>query len=873
LELENLLLAELWTESLDFASGGSVIRLPNGVGDGVQGTATGTFGGTAGRYTVTLGYFDEDDGDATVEVSIGGVSLGPVVLDQGRASGMASPDNFTELTLTTDLDIAAGAAVAVVITKDAGEVGRLDYLDFAPVDGTGDPPPANVPPTAVDDAATVVEDTTLEATGNVLTNDGDGGDGPAALGVVTAGTLAGSYGSLALAADGGWTYTLDNALAAVQALNTGDTLVDSFAYTVSDGADTAQATLAVTIEGVDEPTDPEPDPEPGTGTPFRLEAETLALTDLWTESLDFASGSSVIRLPNGVGDGVQGTATGTFGGTAGRYTVTLGYFDEDDGDATVEISIGGVSLGPVVLDQGRASGMASPDNFTELTLTTDFDIAAGAAVAVVITKDAGEVGRLDYLDFAPVDGTGDPPPAGLEVFFPFAGQSNARNYFANSRNGNDSTGIDRFVQDYQALTGATAVHTLNTAVGASAAERDATGSTTSTNYWWDLDAGTPGPRLTAAIDAILATGRTPDGLVWAQGEQDGVGIANGWTTVDRYVQATEAIFAHLRDALGVPDLAIYVQQIGTDTDPAEAAGYHQIRRAQAEIAEADPNAHLAVLSYDQPLTDSVHFTPDGYAELAARLARFVADHRGEADLDGTVGPKLADIALDAGRDVVLTIGHDGGADLSAGGYDGFTVRDAAGDTVDVVSADRTGAATIRLDLADDPGLRFTVSYVNGSDGWSTDAVVRDDADPLAMPLHPVDRDLVWGTDADDLVVVDVDTNRLFKAIGGAGTDTLQAAGRDLAFDLTGADAADRFDFERLDLAGGGNGVAIDEAYLAGRAADGATGFTVDGTAADSAALDLGAFAFAGTDGGYDLYAADGFTLRIDSAIADDVLIA
>lgn len=54
------------------------------------------------------------------------------------------------------------------------------------------------------------------------------------------------YGSFTITAAGEWTYALDNANAAVQALNTGGTLTDSFTVTTADG--TAQA-VTITING------------------------------------------------------------------------------------------------------------------------------------------------------------------------------------------------------------------------------------------------------------------------------------------------------------------------------------------------------------------------------------------------------------------------------------------------------------------------------------------------------------------------------------------------------------------------------------------------------------------------------------------------
>ena len=58
------------------------------------------------------------------------------------------------------------------------------------------------------------------------------------------------YGSFQMTADGVWTYTLDNANCAVQALNVRDTLTDTFTVTTIDG--TAQV-VTITIRGTNDP--------------------------------------------------------------------------------------------------------------------------------------------------------------------------------------------------------------------------------------------------------------------------------------------------------------------------------------------------------------------------------------------------------------------------------------------------------------------------------------------------------------------------------------------------------------------------------------------------------------------------------------------
>ncbi len=89
----------------------------------------------------------------------------------------------------------------------------------------------------------------IDPSGNVLANDTDvdAGDSKTVVGVV-AGTQAsaagsvgtsvtGNFGSITIAANGSYTYTVDNSNATVQALRTAaDTLTDTFTYSFVDAS-------------------------------------------------------------------------------------------------------------------------------------------------------------------------------------------------------------------------------------------------------------------------------------------------------------------------------------------------------------------------------------------------------------------------------------------------------------------------------------------------------------------------------------------------------------------------------------------------------------------------------------------------------------
>ena len=104
----------------------------------------------------------------------------------------------------------------------------------------------NNPPIAVGDAGSVTEDSgSYVITINLLDNDSDP-DGDVI--TVTAINGTASYGSRSLN-NGIFTYTLDNDNSAVDALNPGQTLIETFSYTLSDGTDTDTGNISITIQG------------------------------------------------------------------------------------------------------------------------------------------------------------------------------------------------------------------------------------------------------------------------------------------------------------------------------------------------------------------------------------------------------------------------------------------------------------------------------------------------------------------------------------------------------------------------------------------------------------------------------------------------
>ncbi|MBA1201505.1 retention module-containing protein, partial [Pseudomonas capeferrum] len=137
----------------------------------------------------------------------------------------------------------------VVSATDSDGSTATDSLDVTIVDDL---------PTAANDgnlATATEQQTTL--TGNVLANDTQGADRitlSPTTGPITAGTFTGTYGTLVLAADGSYTYTLNPDDADFKGLKGGGTGTESFTYTLTDAdGDSSTATLMLDISNLNDP--------------------------------------------------------------------------------------------------------------------------------------------------------------------------------------------------------------------------------------------------------------------------------------------------------------------------------------------------------------------------------------------------------------------------------------------------------------------------------------------------------------------------------------------------------------------------------------------------------------------------------------------
>jgi VCBS repeat-containing protein len=261
---------------------GSSIAVTAVAGGSVGSALAGTYGSVVinadGSYVYTL-----NNGAANV---------------QALAEGQTATDTFT-YTVSDGLGGSANATLTVTLF------------------GTNDAP------TAVSDTNWVKEDTGTSATGNVLQNvthagapsgsfadhaDTDVDNGAslsvsAVAGGSVGGTVNGTYGSIVINANGSYTYTLNNSLGSVQSLIEGQTVTDTFSYTVSDGqGGTSTANLTVTVFGTNDGlsiSNLTPEVQGGDAT---VHEANLATGSAPNAAALAQSGSFNVSTPNGLDD-------------------------------------------------------------------------------------------------------------------------------------------------------------------------------------------------------------------------------------------------------------------------------------------------------------------------------------------------------------------------------------------------------------------------------------------------------------------------------------------------------------------------------------------------------------------------------------------
>ena len=221
-------------------------------------------------YTVSLSNISTQDTTVTITIGGGtattGVDYNPTTQTVTIPAGQTSvnfdipiiddtifegPENFNvtvSTVSTSNATIGTNNSVNTIIYDD----GTTDGITpVNPNNSTvGDD---NLIPNANPNAANVVEDdaTNNQANGNVLDNDSLGN--LPSQGIAWDANDTADYGAITKGNDGAYSYTLNNSNPTVQSLAKGETLTETFDYTITDqDGETSTSTLTVTITGTND---------------------------------------------------------------------------------------------------------------------------------------------------------------------------------------------------------------------------------------------------------------------------------------------------------------------------------------------------------------------------------------------------------------------------------------------------------------------------------------------------------------------------------------------------------------------------------------------------------------------------------------------
>ena len=139
---------------------------------------------------------------------------------------------------------------------------------------------------------------------------------------------------------------------------------------------------------------PDPASQPTSTYSETIEAEDFEdLGCFYIGTLNGASGESVIVVAR---SGSQCTATTTFTGPSGTYTVTVRYFDSDDGNGPFGFTVNSTLI-------GAWTGDVENNAFNDIVFT-DIQINNGDTLQLEAEKN-GDRGRIDYVLITSGDAT------------------------------------------------------------------------------------------------------------------------------------------------------------------------------------------------------------------------------------------------------------------------------------------------------------------------------------------------------------------------------------------------------------------------------------------------------------------------------------
>lgn len=249
-------------------------------------------------------------------------------------------------------------------------------------------------------------------------------------------------------------------------------------------------------------------------------------------------------------------------------------------------------------------------------------------------------------------------------------------------------------------------------------------SGTTADYWYT--AGAPTTPYNTWADRVDAAGGELSALVWWQGDAD----AQSSITREDYIADVEAVEAQVQADFGAPlTVVVNLGRYGSGSD----SRWTLIRQAHVALVEASADRRGVVTVDVTQDGDNQHFPAASHEILGERIAQCIAEYVGDAAYSR--GPVITS-ATYSGADVVVTLSHDGGADISpSSSITGIDVLD-NGTPATITAAVRESASSVRLTCSATLSGPVTVRAGYGAFPTVTGWVVDNSA--LALPLVSTD---------------------------------------------------------------------------------------------------------------------------------------
>ncbi len=405
IEAENMSRTTYRQENVGGASNGQVASLIDG-SDKETGTAAFSFNGTAGLYDVVVGYYDEEDGKAELAVRLGNNTIDSWKLDRKLGSNLPDSRTFQTRTVIRGANLQPGDSFTIAGKEDKSEYARVDYVEIIPVAGR-----QRIEAEAMSRNTYRLESNNNASNKQILTLAGGFKDetgtaafdfnGATGLYDVVVGYYDESDGkgqmTVLLGSNTLNSWRLDLDLGSKEPNN------QTFQTKTVSRAVKLQAGDRLSLIGVQEKDEHARfdyiDLIPVVGA-VRVEAESGDRNVYRTETVAGASGGNVVSL-NGGNNFETGTTSFAFNGSTGSYDVIIGYYDENDGKAQLQVRKGDGILDNWTLDRNLGSSLPNSQSFTTRTVASGINVNTGDIFSAIGLENGSEFARIDYIDFVP----------------------------------------------------------------------------------------------------------------------------------------------------------------------------------------------------------------------------------------------------------------------------------------------------------------------------------------------------------------------------------------------------------------------------------------------------------------------------------------